>query len=90
MRFAKIFDFLSLFFVSSIAGGGRAYCDNKSVFSIDSLYSSGLPVLFIDLNNNEFPTADRIDHPVGCVGGTITNCTTVNGRAYMVYNKVVY
>ncbi|MCQ2050618.1 MAG: CotH kinase family protein [Bacteroidaceae bacterium] len=88
MRLAKIFDFFSLFFVSSIAGGGRAYCDNISAFSIDSLYSSGLPILFIDLNNNEFPTADRIDHPVGCVGGTITNCTTVNGRAYMVYNKV--
>ena len=61
-----------------------ALCAEPYMPSLDSLYASGLPVLFVDTDSMALPTADPVDPPEGCFGATITNRTSVSGRVYMV------
>ncbi len=60
--------------------------------SLNSLYESGHPVLFIQTQDNQLPTAELADPPEGCVGGTIKNKTTVYGRMFIVrnHNDTIY
>ena len=68
----------------SIVLGMPVFSAETYMFSPDSLYASGLPVLFIETDGMALPTADPADPPEGCFGATIKNRISVSGRVYMV------
>ena len=53
--------------------------------TLEEALSYGLPVIVVNTENGEEPTAERIDHPEGCMGVGITNVTKVPGRV-RIYN----
>ena len=53
--------------------------------TLEEALSYGLPVVVVNTVNGEEPTAERIDHPAGCLGVGITNATKVPGRV-RIYN----
>lgn len=48
--------------------------------TLEETLGYGLPVVVVNTVNGEEPTAERIDHPTGCLGVGITNATKVPGR----------
>lgn len=53
--------------------------------TLEEALGYGLPVVVVNTVNGEEPTAERIDHPVGCLGVGITNVTKVPGRVRIYY-----
>lgn len=53
--------------------------------TLEEVLGYGLPVVVVNTVNGEEPTAERIDHPAGCLGVGITNATKVPGRV-RIYN----
>jgi len=53
--------------------------------TLEELLGYGLPVVVVNTLNGEEPTAERIDHPSGCVGVGITNATKVPGHVRIYY-----
>jgi hypothetical protein len=54
-----------------------AFPDNVS---LQEVLDAGLPVLTVTTVNGEEPTYERVDHPNGCNGYSITNATKVPAR----------
>lgn len=52
--------------------------------TVDSALRLGLPVVIVETQDNEEPTADVIDHPDGAIGSSITNATKVPGRVVVL------
>lgn len=53
--------------------------------TLEEVLGYGLPVVVVNTVNGEEPTAERIDHPEGCLGISITNATKVPGRVRIYY-----
>lgn len=53
--------------------------------TLEEALGYGLPVVVVNTVNGEEPTAERIDHPAGCLGVGITNATKVPGRVRIYY-----
>ena len=59
--------------------------DNNS-FSLTTIISKGLPVIYVETVDNEEPTCDYVSAPAGCMGASITNATKVPGRLIIYKN----
>lgn len=44
----------------------------------------GYTTVYVNTVNGEEPTYERVDHPDGYFGSSITNVTKVNGRMFMM------
>lgn len=53
--------------------------------TFEEVLGYGLPVVVVNTVDGEEPTAERIDHPEGCLGTGITNATKVQGRVRIFY-----
>ena len=51
-----------------------------SVHSEEEVSKIGLPIIRIQTKNGEEPTCERIEHPEGCIGQSITNNNYVKGQ----------
>ena len=53
--------------------------------TLEEVLGYGLPVVVVNTVDGEEPTAERIDHPEGCMGTDVTNVTKVPGRVRIFY-----
>ena len=56
-----------------------------SAQTLEEVLGYGLPVVVVNTVDGEEPTAERIDHPEGCMGTDVTNVTKVPGRVRIFY-----